>query len=144
MLDVFVARTASNPAELAVLASQDKMAVINAMTADEHPTQALADLTTILQQLGRVEGVTLLYLGEGNNTAAALALALPRFPGNSLYFRTPPGYGLKRFFVERGAAWASASGGVLDERHDLHHPLGDHRNGEAGRPLARDLRSVSS
>lgn len=119
MLDVFVARTASDPAELAVLAAQDKMAVINAMTADEHPTQALADLTTILQRLGRVDGVTLLYLGEGNNTAAALALALPRFPGNSLYLRTPPGYGLKKFFIERGTAWASASGGVLDERHDL-------------------------
>lgn len=119
MLDVFVARTASDPTELAVLAAQDKMAVINAMTADEHPTQALADLTTILQRLGRVDGVTLLYLGEGNNTAAALALALPRFPGNSLYFCTPPGYGLKKFFIERGAAWASASGGVLDERHDL-------------------------
>ncbi|MGH3921263.1 MAG: ornithine carbamoyltransferase [Pseudonocardiaceae bacterium] len=119
MLDIFVARTASDPAELAVLAAQDKMAVVNAMTADEHPTQALADLTTILQRLGRVEGVTVLYLGEGNNTAAALALTLPRFPGNALYFRTPPGYGLKNLFIERGAAWASASGGVLDERHDL-------------------------
>jgi ornithine carbamoyltransferase len=119
MLDLFVARTASDPAELAMLASQDKMAVINAMTADEHPTQALADLTTILQQLGRVDGVAMLYLGEGNNTAAALALALPRFPGNALYLRTPPGYGLEPLFVERGAAKASASGGVLDERHDL-------------------------
>lgn len=119
MLDIFVARTASDPAQLAALAAQDKMAVINAMTAEEHPTQALADLTTILQQLGRIEGVTLLYLGEGNNTAAALALALPRFPGNSLHFRTPPGYGLKRLFVERGTAWANASGGMLDERHDL-------------------------
>ncbi|MGH2369518.1 MAG: ornithine carbamoyltransferase [Chloroflexota bacterium] len=119
MLDIFVARTASDPAELAVLAAQDKMAVVNAMTADEHPTQALADLTTILQRLGRVEGVTVLYLGEGNNTAAALALALPRFPGNALYFCTPSGYGLKNIYIERGAAWASASGGVLDERHDL-------------------------
>ena len=119
MLDVFVARTASDPAELAMLAAQDRMAVINAMTADEHPTQALADLTTILQRLGRIEGVTVLYLGEGNNTAAALALALPRFPENALYFRTPPGYGLKKIFVEQAAAWASVSGGVLEERHDL-------------------------
>ncbi|MGH2732525.1 MAG: ornithine carbamoyltransferase [Actinomycetota bacterium] len=119
MLDILVARTAEDPAELAALASQDRMAVINAMTADEHPTQALADLTTILQRLGHLEGMRLLYVGEGNNTAAALALAFSRLPGNELHFRTPPGYGLGRPFLERGEAWARVAGGMLVERHDV-------------------------
>ena len=68
--------------------------VINAMSAEEHPTQALADLTTLLRRFGRIERLRLLYLGEANNTATALALALTRFPGVELELRTPAGYGL--------------------------------------------------
>ncbi|GAB3804861.1 hypothetical protein GCM10027605_29710 [Micromonospora zhanjiangensis] len=73
MLDVLVARTADDPAEMRVWAGQRRMAVVNAMSADEHPTQALADLTTLTLRFGSVEGLRVLYLGEGNNTAAALA-----------------------------------------------------------------------
>jgi ornithine carbamoyltransferase len=40
MLDVLVARTADDPAELRAIAAQERMAVINAMSEDEHPTQA--------------------------------------------------------------------------------------------------------
>jgi ornithine carbamoyltransferase len=47
MLDGFVARTAGPREEMLTLASQSRMAVINAMSADEHPTQAVADLTTL-------------------------------------------------------------------------------------------------
>jgi ornithine carbamoyltransferase len=117
MLDVFVARTAGDPAELRALASQDRMSVINGMTADEHPTQALADLTTILQHLGRVDGVRLLYLGEGNNTAAALTLALSRFQETELYLRTPAGYSLAGPVMEYGMTQAADSRAILDERH---------------------------
>jgi ornithine carbamoyltransferase len=80
MLDVLVARTAGSPSELRVWAGQERMAVINAMTADEHPTQALADLTTLTLRFGTVDGLRVLYVGEGNNTAAALALGLSRYP----------------------------------------------------------------
>lgn len=118
MLDVLVARTAGNPAELRAWAEQPRMAVVNAMSADEHPTQALADLTTLTLQFGSVGGLRLLYVGEANNTAVALALGLARFRQVELDLRTPPGYGLPSAVLQR--ATATATGGtVIRERHDL-------------------------
>ncbi|MEU8961057.1 ornithine carbamoyltransferase [Streptomyces sp. NPDC048491] len=119
MLDVLVARTAGDPAEMRAWADQDRMAVINAMSADEHPTQALTDLTTLRRQFDRVEGLRVLYVGEGNNTASALSLALTRFPGVELALRTPQGYGLASYYRERAAEQALAYGTVFSERHDM-------------------------
>ncbi|WP_203217803.1 ornithine carbamoyltransferase [Nocardia terpenica] len=119
MLDALVARTAADPAELRAWADQDRMSVVNAMSADEHPTQGLTDLTTLLRHFGRIEGLRVLYLGEGNNTAAALALGLTRFPGTELELRTPKGYGLTDDIRWRAAAHAAAHGSVLHERHDM-------------------------
>ena len=119
MLDALVARTAGDPDEMRVWAGQDRMAVINAMSADEHPTQALADLTTLTVHFGSVEGLRVLYVGEGNNTAAALALGLSRYRGTHLELRTPQGYGLTQDVRERAAKLAAASGAVVHERHDL-------------------------
>ncbi|MGW7363963.1 ornithine carbamoyltransferase [Streptomyces sp. NPDC054841] len=119
MLDVLVARTAGDPAEMRAWATQDRMSVINAMSADEHPTQALTDLTTLYRRFGRIEGLRILYVGEGNNTAAALALALTRFPGVEFELRTPPGYGLTASVRERAAAHAERHGSVLREQHHM-------------------------
>ncbi|MEU1103916.1 ornithine carbamoyltransferase [Streptomyces tibetensis] len=119
MLDVLVARTAGPEEEMRGWASQHRMAVVNAMSAEEHPTQALTDLTTLLRHFGRIEGLRVLYAGEGNNTAAALALALGRYPGVHLDLRTPPGYGLTPSVAERAAAHAARSGARITERHDM-------------------------
>lgn len=119
MVDALVTRTAGDPAELRELAAQARMPVINAMSADEHPTQAVADLTTILEHFGRLEDVRLLYVGEGNNTAAALALALTRFAGAQLHLRTPAGYGLAPGTLAQATLQARHHGSVVDERHDL-------------------------
>jgi ornithine carbamoyltransferase len=119
MLDALVARTAGPPEELRGLARQTRMAVVNAMTADEHPTQALADLTTMRLHLGAFEGLHVLYLGEGNNTAAALALAFSRFRGCVLELRTPAGYGLDPRILGRARSHAAQAGAIIVERHDL-------------------------
>jgi ornithine carbamoyltransferase len=119
MLDALVARTAGDPAELRILAGQDRMAVINAMTADEHPTQAIADLSMMLLHFGQVAGLRVLYVGEGNNTAAALALALTRFDGTQLHLVTPDGYGLDPRILRTAAEQAARSGAHLAEGHDL-------------------------
>ncbi|GAA4707712.1 ornithine carbamoyltransferase [Phytohabitans rumicis] len=119
MLDLLVARTADATAELRTWADAGPMSVVNAMSAEEHPTQALADLTTLRRHFGRIEGLRLLYAGEGNNTAAALALALTRFPGTTLELRTPPGYGLAADVRAEAAAQAQRSGATLVERHDM-------------------------
>ncbi|MBX7266522.1 ornithine carbamoyltransferase [Micromonospora sp. Llam7] len=118
MLDVLVARTADDPTEMRVWARQHRMAVVNAMSADEHPTQALADLTTLTLRFGSVDGLRVLYVGEGNNTASALTRGLSRYPGVHLELRTPPGYGLAPE-VHRRAAATAARGAVVRERHDL-------------------------
>ncbi|MEU8667068.1 ornithine carbamoyltransferase [Streptomyces anulatus] len=119
MLDAFVARTADDPAELRALADQDRMSVINAMTSDEHPTQAIADLSTVLTVRGSLDGLRMVYLGEGNNTAAALALAFARLPGALLDLRTPPGYGVAEDIMGRARHSASLNGATILESHDV-------------------------
>ncbi|TDV49747.1 ornithine carbamoyltransferase [Actinophytocola oryzae] len=119
MLDVLVARTAGSQAELALFAEQRRMAVVNAMSAAEHPTQALTDLTTMTRRFGDVGGLRVLYVGEGNNTASALALALCRFPDTELHLRTPPGYGLDARFLHEAEVYAKRGGARVVERHDM-------------------------
>ncbi len=143
MLDGLVARTAAPTAELRAWTGQERMGVVNAMTTEEHPTQALTDLTTLFRHFGRIDGLRVLYLGEGNNTAAALALALPRFPGTVLDLRTPPGVRRpwKRSDGARGdpAARPEEPGERL--RRHLHHPLADHRHQQARPGLAAGVRA---
>ncbi|WFE41014.1 ornithine carbamoyltransferase [Micromonospora sp. WMMD998] len=117
MLDALVARTAGPEAELRTL-SRHLGTVINAMSAQEHPTQALADLSTMRARFGDLTGLRVLYVGEGNNTASALALALPRL-GIDLELRTPPGYGLPPALVDEARALGARSGGRIRQRHDM-------------------------
>lgn len=118
MLDGLVIRTAGSPLEMRTFAEHCG-AVVNAMSADEHPTQGLTDLTTLQVHFGQVEDLSVVYLGEGNNTAAALALALPRFAGTHLDLRTPPGYGLDPALLAEATALAARHGSRITERHDL-------------------------
>ncbi len=119
MLDALVARTAGPQHDLHVLARQPHMAVVNAMSEDEHPTQALADLSTILSFRGCIEGVCALYVGEGNNTATALTRAFARVPGAVLDLRTPPGYGVGDAALSAARAASMRTGATVRERHDL-------------------------
>ena len=119
MLDGLVARSSGNPAELRAIASGNAMSVINAMTEDEHPTQAITDLSTMLAVLGRIRGLRVLYVGEGNNTCSALVLALPRFPETETYVLTPPGYGVRSDKMALAREYAARQGTLVEERHDM-------------------------
>ena len=118
-LDALVIRTNDSIADMRAMAAQQEMAVINAMSGNEHPTQAIADLSTLKERFGRLEGLHLLYLGEGNNTAAALALAVARTPGMKATFITPSGYGLSEPLFEQAQQSASEYGGVIEHSHDI-------------------------
>lgn len=125
MLDQLVVRTSGDPAELHALADQPRMAVVNAMTADEHPSQAITDLATLQCRFGRIEGLRILYVGEGNNSAAALALALSRYHGVYLELRTPAGYGLAEDTMKVVREAAYTHGATVIERHTMDDPPRD-------------------
>jgi ornithine carbamoyltransferase len=67
--------------------------VINMLTAGHHPCQALADLMTLQEALGRVEGLTIAYVGDGNNVARSLSI-LGALAGMEVRIASPPDYSL--------------------------------------------------
>lgn len=73
------------------LAASADVPVVNALTDEEHPCQALADLLTIRQHFGTLKGRTLAYVGDGNNVAHSLMLA-GAMAGMNVTVATPPGY----------------------------------------------------
>jgi ornithine carbamoyltransferase len=120
-LDLLVVRTNESLAEMRQLATQDRMGIVNALSDHEHPTQALADLATLHEAFGRLAGLHLLYLGEGNSTAVSLVHAVARLPEMRLTLVTPPGFGLPPALIE--AARAAAGGAAhlvnVEQHHDL-------------------------
>jgi ornithine carbamoyltransferase len=117
-LDALVIRTNDAVAEMTALARQDRMAVINAMSTEEHPTQALADLSTILEARGSLDGVHVLYVGEGNNTVSALAFAFAMTPGARLTVVTPEGYGVPEPILDEARAIGQERRAVIEHHHD--------------------------
>jgi ornithine carbamoyltransferase len=74
-------------------AAASRMHVVNALTDEEHPCQALADIMTLAERFGSVQGLSLTYVGDGNNVAASLAHA-GALAGLRMTFASPPGYEL--------------------------------------------------
>jgi ornithine carbamoyltransferase len=116
-LDMLVVRTAADPAELRLMAKLDRLPIVNAMTSDEHPTQGLSDLATMHRHFGSLSGLRLLYSGEGNNTAVALAYAISRISGMEAEFVTPPGYGLHPDVLKTADSLGKQYGGKVRHSH---------------------------
>ena len=76
------------------LAEHSSVPVINMLTAGHHPCQALADLLTLRETFGRLEGLTLAYVGDGNNVARSLAILGER-AGVEVRIAAPDGYQLE-------------------------------------------------
>jgi ornithine carbamoyltransferase len=102
-----------------LFAEQDTMSVINAMSENEHPTQAVADLVTIREALGRLEGIHILYVGEGNNTAASLALATAQLPKVRMTVVKPERYGLNTNVLRAARDFGARHGSVVEQLHRL-------------------------
>jgi ornithine carbamoyltransferase len=75
------------------LAEHSQIPVINMLTRDHHPCQALADLTTLRERFGRLDGLKLAYVGDGNNMARSLLIAC-RLAGVEFAIATPPEFAL--------------------------------------------------
>jgi ornithine carbamoyltransferase len=118
-LDALVVRTNGPIQDLRAMAQQRKMAIINAMSQNEHPTQVIGDLITLHEAFGRLRDLHVLYVGEGNNTAAALALAVGKTPGLRLTLATPERYGLAPEVLAQASALAAQNGALVEELHDF-------------------------
>jgi ornithine carbamoyltransferase len=86
--------------------------IINLLSDDAHPLQAVADLLTMADEFGDLNGRTLAYVGDGNNMCRSLALAAT-LAGMRVRVASPPGYALADVDVDRIAAL-----GVAPELHD--------------------------
>lgn len=103
------------PETLEELAEYADVPVINALSdppLGEHPCQVLADLQTIREKKGTLKGLTVAYIGDGNNVANSLALACGL---SGMHFRiaSPDGYELVDEFVKRSESLAEESGGSV-------------------------------
>jgi ornithine carbamoyltransferase len=89
-LDAVMIRTFAQ-SDVEELAAHADVPVINGLTDATHPCQALADAMTIRERLGRLEGVRVAYVGDGNNVLHSLAAICNRL-GMSIVAATPEGY----------------------------------------------------
>ncbi len=115
-VDAIVVRT--GPHEVALeLAAHADIPVINGLTLREHPCQALADVLTMQERFGRLKGLTVAFVGDGNNVYHSLAL-LGAGLGMEIRLVHPEGYGPNERIVARARELAAASGAILSFEHD--------------------------
>jgi len=98
-----VIRTFSQQRLVTVAECAPSLSVINALSDEEHPCQALADFLTLKEHWGRLDGETLAFVGDGNNVAASLAHAGSML-GVNVHVASPEGYELPSRVVEEAAA----------------------------------------
>ena len=89
-LDAIMIRTFAQ-SDVEELAENATIPVINGLTDSSHPCQALADVMTIRERFGRLEGLKIVYLGDGNNVCASLMVASAKL-GMAFVAATPSGY----------------------------------------------------
>lgn len=110
-VDIIAARTFAH-ATVEALAKYASVPVINALSDGEHPCQALADVMTIYEKKGKLKGLTVAYVGDGNNVASSLFLACA-LVGTNFRIASPKGYELSTKVVSLGRRYARASGGEI-------------------------------
>ncbi|HEY90899.1 MAG TPA: ornithine carbamoyltransferase [Dehalococcoidia bacterium] len=94
------------------LAKYSGVPVINALSDLEHPCQALADLLTIYEKKGGLKGVTLAYIGDGNNIANSLLL-LTALAGMNFKIASPQGYEVGEDILNTAREYAARRGSTI-------------------------------
>jgi ornithine carbamoyltransferase len=111
-----VARTFAH-ASVEELAEHASIPVINALTDLLHPCQALADFFTLGEKFGRLKGLKMAFVGDGNNVCHSLMITAAKL-GVSINVATPSGFGPKAEIVEEAKALARKTGAKLRVVHD--------------------------
>jgi ornithine carbamoyltransferase len=104
-------------AHLTELAANATVPVINGLSDTQHPCQAMADLLTIYERFGRIDGVRVVYVGDGNNVARSLAQAAANF-GANFAIAAPRGYQFSEDDMTQFAEIAERTGGSLEAYED--------------------------
>jgi ornithine carbamoyltransferase len=112
-VDILVARVFAQ-ATLEGMATHAKIPVVNALSDERHPCQALADVLTIIERKGAIQGQKIGFVGEGNNVAASLGL-LAASLGAQVVVASPEGYGLSAAIKEQ----AKGLEGSLSQSHAI-------------------------
>jgi ornithine carbamoyltransferase len=99
MVDGIMARTFSHQTMLD-LAKYATVPVINGLTDYSHPCQALADMMTLEEHFGHLKGLTMAFIGDGNNVARSLSVACGKF-GMKFILSAPGGYELPADDIDR-------------------------------------------
>ena len=115
-LDGIMIRTFTQ-ADVDALAAAADIPVINGLTDDFHPCQALADVMTIRERLETFDGVRVTYLGDGNNVCHSLMVACAKL-GMDFVAATPEGYEPSQEVVGWAKAAANVSGSSVELTHD--------------------------
>jgi ornithine carbamoyltransferase len=97
-LDAFVLRTYKHET-VVEMAKHSNKPVINGLTDTHHPCQALGDLLTIREKLGRLDDIKLAFVGDCNNVCRSLALSIPKL-GGQMSIAAPHGYTFSSAFVK--------------------------------------------
>lgn len=104
-VDGIMARTFEHQS-VTELARYADVPVINALTDRSHPCQAMADALTIKEHLGRIEGVKIAFVGDGNNVARSLAFAAGKL-GMRMVVASPAGYELDTESIDTANSFAA-------------------------------------
>ena len=104
-VDGVVIRTFSQRVLKEFAASARRLHVVNALTDEEHPCQAIADFLTLEEHLGHLRGRTIAYVGDGNNVATSLAHAAAML-GVHVHIASPEAYQLPQMVVQQATSVA--------------------------------------
>jgi len=104
-VDAIVVRTFSQDVLQEFAAAATRLHVINALTDQEHPCQAIADFLTLQERLGQLRGRTVAYVGDGNNVATSLAHAAAML-GVHVHIASPEPYQLPHAVVQQATSIA--------------------------------------
>jgi len=115
-VDGIAARTFSQDT-LHILAAHSSVPVINALSDLEHPCEALSDLLTIYEKKRKLLGLTLTFIGDGNNVANSLLLCACLL-GMNFHFASPPGYEISGGVLNQGKKFAALSGSQIQLTND--------------------------
>jgi ornithine carbamoyltransferase len=114
--DALVVRTYAQSKVTTLAESAPRLHVINALTDEEHPCQALADMLTVREHWANCRGRTIAFIGDGNNTATSLTHAALML-GINVHLATPEGFELPSRVVEDAMRTARDGASIRQVRH---------------------------